>query len=341
MATLMTLELHFATNWSFEGTVDILYVDGSTGREQSYGSLAQGAYMSRETYPGHRWNARETKSRDLLMTVVATPASDNSALPHIVTIGADDRGLDPVKAATWRMGRSPREPLLACAATLSKILGNVLKAPDEPKYRTLKPANEKVRAALDVPGSLALLTCAGFEQSYVEGEARLVLPAGRSHAPLEVANYALQRLDALLTGKPPPPPPRGSAAASSSSVTDVSDPSSSSSAAAPEPSHRCAHCRAGIMNDLRNMLRGSNEVGGWRTHTWNGSGEYRFHCSKDNIDLCSKCYDKWKGGDASVHPLTSHFTIEAPITTLWGGSNYGPPPTPPMPSARNRRGPWG
>ena len=55
MAELMTLELHFPSNWSFEGTVDVLYVDGASGSERSYGTLAQGSYMTRETYPGHRW----------------------------------------------------------------------------------------------------------------------------------------------------------------------------------------------------------------------------------------------------------------------------------------------
>ena len=105
MADLMVLELHFPSNWAHEGTVEVLYVDGEN--ERSYGTLAQGAYMTRETYPGHRWNVRESVSRELLMSIVAAPPA-----PHIVKIGADG-GRDPVKAAVWRMGQAPREPLLA------------------------------------------------------------------------------------------------------------------------------------------------------------------------------------------------------------------------------------
>ena len=62
MATLMTLELHYPTNWAYEGEVDVLYCDGSS--ETSYGRLAQGQTMSRETYEGHRWAIREAASRE-------------------------------------------------------------------------------------------------------------------------------------------------------------------------------------------------------------------------------------------------------------------------------------
>ena len=67
------LELHYATNWAYEGQVDVLYVDTGTGGEKSYGQLAQGSYMTRETYAGHTWNVREVGSRELLMSVVASP----------------------------------------------------------------------------------------------------------------------------------------------------------------------------------------------------------------------------------------------------------------------------
>ena len=60
MATLMTLELHYPTNWAYEGEVDVLYCDGSS--ETSYGRLAQGQTMSRETYEGHRWAVREANN---------------------------------------------------------------------------------------------------------------------------------------------------------------------------------------------------------------------------------------------------------------------------------------
>ena len=131
---------------------------------------------------------------------------------------------------------------------------------------------------------------------------------------------------------------------------------------------RCAACGSGIRNDLRRQLAGSGEIGGWRTNQWGGGGEYRFHCQKCNIDLCSSCYDRWKAGGqvaaagasssatvdvsdggggagptgSAVHSLQCSFTIEAPITNSWGSSSYGPglPPPPPV-NSRNRRGPWG
>ena len=334
---MMVVELHMPTNWAYEGTVDVLYVDAVSGKETSYGSLAQGSYMTRETFPGHTWNVRESTSRELLMSAVATPTTDGT--PQIVRIGADG-GLDPVKAAVWRMGQAPREPLLACTSILARVFANVLAHPDEPKYRSLRPSNEKVRLAMDVPGSLVLLSCAGFEQSFVDGEPRLVLPAGRPTAPIEAAKAQLHRLECLLTGRPPPSESLSSMQASHHAAQNAAQ--AASSAAADEPSHRCGHCKGGIQNDLRNMLRaGSAEIGGWRSHSWNGNGEYRFHCSKCNVDLCAKCYDQWKGGAAAIHCLQCSFAIEAPITTLWGGSSYGPPPAPPPVTSRNRRGPWG
>ena len=71
MATLMTLELHYPTNWAYEGEVDVLYCDGSS--EMSYGRLAQGQTMSRETYEGHRWAVREANNPN--------PKPDSSAHP--------------------------------------------------------------------------------------------------------------------------------------------------------------------------------------------------------------------------------------------------------------------
>ena len=187
---MMVVELHMPTNWAYEGTVDVLYVDAVSGKETSYGSLAQGSYMTRETFPGHTWNVRESTSRELLMSAVATPTTDGT--PQIVRIGADG-GLDPVKAAVWRMGQAPREPLLACTSILARVFANVLAHPDEPKYRSLRPSNEKVRLAMDVPGSLVLLSCAGFEQSFVDGEPRLVLPGLEEQRLLQAGVEAHRR----------------------------------------------------------------------------------------------------------------------------------------------------
>ena len=90
MAELMTLELHCPTNWAYEGEVDVLYSDGSG--EMSYGRLAQGQTMSRDTYPGHRWVVREASSRELLMSIVASRPAGGQR--QIITINSDG-GLDP------------------------------------------------------------------------------------------------------------------------------------------------------------------------------------------------------------------------------------------------------
>ena len=71
------------------------------------------------------------------MSVVAARPAGGGAQPQRVTIGSDG-GLDPLKAAVWRMGRAPREPLLKATEVLLKLLRNVLGSPVEPKYRTLR-----------------------------------------------------------------------------------------------------------------------------------------------------------------------------------------------------------
>ena len=183
----------------------------------------------------------------------------------------------------------------------------------------------------------------------------------RPLAPVQAAMAQLERLDCLLKGLPPPKESLASMQQGYQSASTAA--AAAASASADEPSHKCDSCGRGIENDLRRKMAGSGEIGGWRNHSWNGEGaEYRFHCSKCNVDLCSKCYDLWKaggttpaaggsgssggsggggGGGGRVHPAECTFTIEAPITTPWGGNNYGPPPAPPPYNPGRRRGPWG
>ena len=334
----MTLELHYPPNWSYEGEVDVLYVDTNTRGETSYGRLAQGGTMLRETYEGHIWVMREAVSRELIMSVVAQKPAAGTG-PQLVTVGSDG-GLDPLRAALWRMGRAPREPLLKACGVLLKLLQNVAREPDEPKFRSLRVGNATIATTLDVPGVLAMLTCAGFEQAAGEGgEARLSLPTGRSLQPLNDAVAQLRRLDALLRGLPPPSESLSSMQQTAAAATAAAASAASSSRHA--PSHRCAACGEGIRNDLRRELAGSGEIGGWRTHDAVGAGEYRFHCERCNVDLCSKCYDRHRAGEAGLHPLEHTLTITPPITTPWGHSGYGVPPAPPPVTSRNRRGPFG
>lgn len=345
MSTVL-LELSFPSNWYHEAEADVLYVDDRTSSETSYCTIRQGVHVEQQTYPGHRWRARAKASRQLLgETVVATvPAG---APPHrLVVGGTPPRDASPATAAGWHLGQAAREPLLRAVATLLKILGNAL-ASDDPKYRTLRCSNAAVAAVLALPGVLGLLGAAGFEQAGFEpSEARLVLAANAARAGLLDSSEVLERLQTLLQGGSLPPDP--AAAASPPAAAGVS------SADGPSASHRCAACQRGIFHDVRyRQTSGESWVSG--RDNWEQSGEYRYHCEACNVDLCSACYDAWKGeagaaastsssparGGDAIHPRSHHLTIIPPITKPWGASGYGVSPAPPPVSSRNRRGPWG
>ena len=172
--------------------MELLYVEAGSGKEMSYGRLAQGKNKVQETYPGHRWNIRECSSRELLQSIVARPTGGG---PQLITVGSDG-GIDPLKAAMWRVGQSPREPLLKACGVLLKVLQNIAQTPGEQKYRSLRVANPSIASTLDVPGSIALLTCAGFDQTIGpdDGEPRLVLAMSRPLALLKDVVAQLQRL---------------------------------------------------------------------------------------------------------------------------------------------------
>ena len=155
------------------------------------------------------------------------------------------------------MGKAPREPLLKAVDLLTKILQNVLKAPEEPKYRSLRAANEKIATALDVSGVLSLLAFAGFEQSFADGEAKLILNQGAPLTPVEGAASQLKRLDALLKGLPLNGP---------QDVAHVT----ATTAAHEESSHRCSACgKASIMifvasSEAMARWRLADQSMGWR-----------------------------------------------------------------------------
>eukprot|EP00966_Prymnesium_polylepis_P332066 7387602-Prymnesium_polylepis.1 len=141
------LELHYPSNWSFEGVADVLWCEGANGGERSYGNIAQGAHLQQETFEGHSWVVRELQSREVLSTIVARRPTDGNRY-HVVTIGADG-GPDPLRAALWAMGRAPREPLVKAVATLTKLLENICRAPTEPKFRTIRASNATISSTLD------------------------------------------------------------------------------------------------------------------------------------------------------------------------------------------------
>lgn len=72
--------------------------------------------------------------------------------------------------------------------TLSKILGNIVTSPAEPKFRKLKTTNNRIKALLEVGGALKLLLGSGF----VEEVEALQLPEAADLAPVTAALESLK-----------------------------------------------------------------------------------------------------------------------------------------------------
>lgn len=73
----------------------------------------------------------------------------------------------------------------ACTATITKMFGNVLANPAEPKYRKIRSANPNFTAKVySCKGAPELFRCAGFRESKEE-PGFLILPAEAGVAPLQ------------------------------------------------------------------------------------------------------------------------------------------------------------
>ena len=51
--------------------------------------------------------------------------------------------------------------------TLAKIVGNIVRAPTEPKFRSLKTGNARIAKLLQAPGARQLLVGSGFEAEHL------------------------------------------------------------------------------------------------------------------------------------------------------------------------------
>eukprot|EP00927_Polykrikos_kofoidii_P065744 TRINITY_DN6145_c0_g1_i1.p1 TRINITY_DN6145_c0_g1~~TRINITY_DN6145_c0_g1_i1.p1 ORF type:complete len:207 (-),score=47.36 TRINITY_DN6145_c0_g1_i1:71-607(-) len=61
------------------------------------------------------------------------------------------------------LGAQPWAAYETCYGVLNKLLENVVKNPDEPKFRSIRKANAAIKAkVLDCPGGAELLLAAGF-----------------------------------------------------------------------------------------------------------------------------------------------------------------------------------
>eukprot|EP00729_Bicosta_minor_P008409 gene8409-17672_t len=150
-------------------------------------------------------------------------------------------------------------------------------------YRSIRPTNPKIAAALARPGVLALLASVGF--------APCVVDSG-------------------------------------------SGPAAAAAAATPTASSQHPHPAAAAGSDQggegEQSRWAAQEVGAWRTGAAFGqAGEYRFECKACNVNLCSKCYDGWKGGDGAKHDIRHRIEIIAPILH----NDYGSAPPPPPPGS--------
>ena len=73
----------------------------------------------------------------------------------------------------------PTETLLHCFSHLITIVSNLLEKPNDPKFKIIKRANEKIsREVLFFPQALQILYLMGFEDLEVDGECNLFYTAG-------------------------------------------------------------------------------------------------------------------------------------------------------------------
>lgn len=139
-----------------------------------------------------------------------------------------------------------------------------------------------------------------------EGEQRLVLPETHSLEACRVAHAAIDIAEQMLGGG------GGGGGSSSSNAGNHSAGAGAGAGSASgddggggkdgeiRASHWCHACGAPIHNDVRPSRWAAQEVGAWRTGgAFEQAGEYRFECKACNVNLCSKCYDGWKGGDGT------------------------------------------
>jgi len=122
-------------------------------------------------------------------------ASFRLVLPRVLASTSDDMSSPSAKqTAGLDLLRSLKIDFESVHDTLSKILGNIVGAPTEAKYRKLRTTNEKIKQLLSALGTRQLLLGSGFVE---EGEF-LVLPEA---ADVSLLQPALDGLRANQTAK--------------------------------------------------------------------------------------------------------------------------------------------
>ena len=82
--------------------------------------------------------------------------------------------------ATMATAKQEAATVDAATALLAKIVGNIVKSPEEEKFRQLKKTNKQVAASLlPCRGAVALMASLGFRTESVDGVDKLVLASER------------------------------------------------------------------------------------------------------------------------------------------------------------------
>jgi hypothetical protein len=82
--------------------------------------------------------------------------------------------------ATIATAKQDKAIVEAATALLTKIVANILKSPDEDKFRQLKKTNKQVAASLlPCRGAVALMASLGFRTETIDGVDKLVLTSER------------------------------------------------------------------------------------------------------------------------------------------------------------------
>jgi hypothetical protein len=213
-----------------------------------------------------------------------------------------------LEGAISTMRSAGEDALWRAKVVLDKVFGNIVRSPDDPKYRKLNSHNKKLaRELFSVGGARALLLSCGFESWHelaADGSV-LVLPATADLALLQVAQDALTDAVAVSVGY-------GAQQASSEVV------------------YRCSACHTTIDGRRRH---------GPRAETWQGDkdGAFRYRCrvcgggqqqqqQQQPYDLCEGCYDGRLEPPISHDPSHS-FEVVAPERPAMAGAPMPPPPS--------------
>ena len=202
---------------------------------------------------------------------------------------------------------------------LDTLIGNILRSPEEPKYRKINTANKTLsRDVFALAGARELLLQCGFEpwaELAADGSV-LVLPV---EAPLAKLREGQAQLLACA---------EASIAAAGGPTAGGGAGGGAGTGGGGSGSFRCKGCSGSFDQRRRH---------GPRTEMWQSDkvGVFQYKCRAcADFSLCEECYD---GSGRAGHPPDHEFEIIGPEEPAMKGA----PMPPPMGGKHGRRGPWG